>query len=55
VGGVRFIGYKGKRILLVDVAWCSTDEADKVIHSVPDFVRVQPLRSVLLLVDFAET
>lgn len=53
MAGVQFISYQGKRILLVDVARCTTDETERVIRSVPDFVKLQPLGSVLLLVDFA--
>jgi hypothetical protein len=52
---VRFITHQGKRVLLVDVAHCSTDEAEKAIRTVPGFVTVQPRSSVLLLVDFAGT
>lgn len=55
MGVVKFVSYQARQVLLVDVANCSADEVEKVIRSVPDFVTLQPLNSVLLLVDFAGT
>lgn len=55
MGEVRSIAHQGKQILFVDVAACSPAEAEGIIRSVPRFVSLQPLGSVLLLVDFAGT
>jgi hypothetical protein len=50
---VRFTTYQGKQILLVDVARCPAERVAEVLQKVPEVVSTQPLRSVLLLADFA--
>jgi hypothetical protein len=49
---LRFIGELGKQILFVDLSNCSAGEVEEIVRMVPDQVTGQPLRSVLLLVDF---
>ena len=49
---VRFTTYHNKQILVVDVSNCSSAEIVDTLRTVPDFVTVQPLSSVLLLADF---
>jgi hypothetical protein len=49
---LRFIGEQGKQILFVDLSNCSAGEVEEIARTVPDFLTGQPLRSVLLLVDF---
>ena len=49
---IRFIDHHGKRILLVDFSNCPADEVEKIARTVPDYVTVQPLGSVLALTDF---
>jgi len=49
---IRFISYRGKQILLVDLAHCSAAESEETLRTAPDYVTAQPLGSVLALVDF---
>jgi hypothetical protein len=49
---IRFIDHKGKRILLVDLSNCPVDQTEDVVRKVPDYITVQPLKSVLVLTDF---
>jgi hypothetical protein len=51
---IRFITHEGKQILFVDFSYCSVSETEETARAVPDYVTVQPLGSVLLLVDFTE-
>jgi hypothetical protein len=51
---IRFIAHEGKQVLLVDFSYCSAGETEGTARKVPDYVTVQPLGSVLLLVDFTE-
>jgi hypothetical protein len=52
---IRFITYRGKQILVVDLAHCSAAEVEKTLRAAPDYVTAQPLGSVLLLADFTES
>lgn len=49
---IRLISYRGKQILLVDLAHCSAAECEETLRTTPDFVTTQPPGSVLLLADF---
>jgi hypothetical protein len=49
---IRFISHQGEQILLVDLSNCSASEVEKIARTVPDYVTVQPLGSVLVLADF---
>jgi hypothetical protein len=49
---IRFIDHQGKKILLVDLSKCPVNQVEKIVRSVPDYVTVQPLASVLVLTDF---
>jgi hypothetical protein len=49
---IRFIDHQGKKILLVDLSKCPVNQVEKIVRSVPDYVTVQPLGSVLVLTDF---
>jgi hypothetical protein len=49
---MHLISEQGKTILLVDLSNCSAREVEETARTVPDYVTTQPLRSVLLLVDF---
>lgn len=49
---LRFISELGKQILFIDLSNCSAGEVEEIARMVPDFLTGQPLRSVLLLVDF---
>src|SRR2546430_17455734 len=40
-------------MLLVDLSNCTAQEVEETTRKVPDFVTTQPLRSVLILTDFA--
>ena len=50
---IRFFEHEGKRILFVDLSNCRASEVEAVTRRVPDFVTTAPLRSVLILTDFA--
>jgi hypothetical protein len=50
---IRFFEHQGKRILFVDLSNCKGPEVGAVTRRVPDFVTSAPLRSVLILTDFA--
>ena len=50
---IRFFDHEGKRILLVDFSNCKAHEVEAITRKVPDYVTTQPLRSVLVLTDFA--
>ena len=49
---IRFIDHQGKRVLLVDLSNCPINQVEKLVRSVPDYMTVQPLGSVLVLTDF---
>ena len=49
---IRFISYKGKQALLVDLSHCSAEEVARLSKLVPAFVTREPRGSVLLLADF---
>jgi hypothetical protein len=49
---IRFIDHQGQRILLVDLSHCPINQLEKLIRSVPDYITIQPLASVLVLTDF---
>jgi len=49
----RIFDHEGKRILLVDFSNCKAHEVEAITRKVPDYVTTQPLRSVLVLTDFA--
>jgi len=52
-GRIRFVDYKGKQILLVDMSNCNPCEIEQITRRVPDFVTTQQAGSVLILTDFA--
>jgi hypothetical protein len=49
---IRFTTYQGKQIIIVDVSRCPAETVAEVMRNVPDVVTTQPLRSVLIFVDF---
>ena len=49
---IRFITYKGKKILLVDCTNATSEELQKLARLVPAYVTAEPRGSVLLLADF---
>ena len=49
---IRFIKHQGKRILLIDISYCSADELATIARLVPSYVTSEPRESVLLLADF---
>ena len=49
---IRFITYKGKPVLLVDVSNCTTEEMIKLASLLPTHLSGEPRGSVLLLADF---
>jgi hypothetical protein len=49
---MKLITERGKQILFVDLSNCSADEVQELARKAPDYVTTQPLRSILLLVDF---
>jgi hypothetical protein len=49
---IRFIDYRGKTILLVDLSDCPVNQVEEVVRKVPDYITVQPLGSVMVLTDF---
>jgi hypothetical protein len=49
---IRFITYKGKQVLLVDVCNCTSAEMAELSRLVPAHVAAEPRGSVLLLADF---
>lgn len=49
---IRFVTYQGKKILNVDLAYCSASQVEEVVRKIPDYVTTEPLHSVLLLADF---
>ena len=49
---IRFIDYRGKKILLVDLSNCPVNQVEEVVRKVPDYITVQPLGSVMVLTDF---
>ncbi len=49
---IRFITYKGKAVLLVDVSNCTTAEMIKLASLLPTHLAGEPRGSVLLLADF---
>ena len=49
---IRFITYKGHRILLIDLSNCSADEVTAGARLVPTYTSSEPPSSLLLLADF---
>ena len=49
---IRLINHLGKKILLVDLSNCPVNQVEEVVRKVPEYITVQPLRSVLVLTDF---
>jgi hypothetical protein len=49
---IRSIDHQDKKILLVDLSNCSANEVEEIVRSVPDYITVQALGSVLVLTDF---
>ena len=49
---IRFISYKGRQVLLVDVTNCTTAEMMALAPLVPAQIASEPQGSVLLLADF---
>jgi hypothetical protein len=50
---IRFITHQGKRILLVDVSQCATEEMIQIARVLPTHLAAEPRGSVLLLADFS--
>ena len=50
---IRYITYRGQRILLVDHSGCTAAELAAVCDLVPSYVTPEPDNSVLLLADFS--
>jgi hypothetical protein len=50
---IRFVTYKGQRVLLVDVTNCTTAQMIELARLVPTHVASEPRGSVLLLADFS--
>jgi hypothetical protein len=40
---IRFITRNDKKILQVDLSFCSPTEVEQLVRSVPDYVTTQPL------------
>jgi hypothetical protein len=49
---IRFVNYKGKQVLLVDVTNCTAAEMIELAPLVPAQIASEPRGSVLLLADF---
>jgi hypothetical protein len=49
---IQFISYKGKQILMVNLANLSAAEVEKTVRAVPEIVAARPRDSVLILSDF---
>ena len=49
---IQFISHQQKQVLLVDCSQCSAAQVETIVRSVPEYLTVQPLASVLVLVDF---
>ena len=49
---IQSISHHGKQVFLADCSNCSGVDVETIVRAVPDYVTVQPLGSVLLLVDF---
>ena len=52
---VRFITYRGQRIVLADVSDCKAQEVMDVVDHIPGVVTAEPPGSVLLLGDFSRS
>ena len=50
---IRYITYRGHRVLLVDLSHCSAAELARVARLVPASTVTEPRGSVLLLADFS--
>jgi hypothetical protein len=50
---IRYITYRGQRILLVDHSGCTAAELAAMCDLVPSYVTPEPENSVLLLADFS--
>jgi len=48
---IRFFTHGDKKILLVDLSYCSAAEVERLARAVPDYVTTRPRNSVLLLTD----
>jgi hypothetical protein len=49
---IRYIEYRNKKILLVDLSHCNADEVAGISRLVPPSIADEPPSSVLLLADF---
>jgi hypothetical protein len=49
---MKLITEQGKQILLIDFSHCTAGTVEEIARKIPDYVTTQPLRSVLMLVDF---
>jgi len=49
---IQFISYRGKQILMVNLANLSAAEVEKTVRAVPEIVAARPRDSVLILSDF---
>ncbi|MGA9528322.1 MAG: hypothetical protein WBS24_09415 [Terriglobales bacterium] len=49
---IRVVPYQGKKILSVNFAHCLPAQVEEILRVLPDHVTTQPVKSVLLLVDF---
>jgi hypothetical protein len=49
---IRFIAYRGKQVLLIDLSNCATAEVETIFRAVPNSVTTRPRGSVLILSDF---
>lgn len=52
---VRFIEFRGARILLIDCSQCGPTELGAIFQEVQQMVTSQPPRSALTLADFTDT
>ena len=50
---IRYITYRGQRILLVDYTGCTPEQLATICDLVPSYVTPEPENSVLLLADFS--
>jgi hypothetical protein len=49
---IRFLTHQGQRILFIDCVECPSNEIGEIADHVPDYVKKEPDKSVLLLADF---
>ena len=49
---IRFVTYRDKQILLIDLSQCTLDEMRMLLAEIQDTITSQPLDSVLVMTDF---